>query len=112
MEVEFLYSRTNYDTAIDITQGKFTAPIAGIYEFNWHLIAVIKIFLQMFYIIPVFFYVSIYFLCKSLISETWPVQNENTSIQYSVCFSNTEVSVSVFNLKNTGHVSVSVCQKN
>ena len=34
-------------------------------------------------------------------SETWPVQNENTSIQYPVWFSNTEVSVSVFNLKNT-----------
>ena len=33
--------------------------------------------------------------------ETWPVQNENTSIQYPVWFSNTEVSVSVFNLKNT-----------
>ena len=33
-------------------------------------------------------------------SETWPVQNENTSSQYPVWFSNTEVSV--FNLKNTG----------
>jgi hypothetical protein len=45
-------------------------------------------------------------------SETWPVQNENTSIQYPVWFSNTEVSVSVSNLKNTEEVSVSVCQKN
>ena len=34
------------------------------------------------------------------ISETWPVQNENTSIQYLVWFLNTDVSVSVFNLKN------------
>ena len=34
-------------------------------------------------------------------AETWPVQNENTSIQYPVWFSNTEVSVSVLNLKNT-----------
>ena len=34
-------------------------------------------------------------------SETWPVQNENTSIQYPVWILNTEVSVSVFNLKNT-----------
>ena len=34
-------------------------------------------------------------------SETWPVQNENTSIQYAVWYLNTEVSVSVFNLKNT-----------
>ena len=33
--------------------------------------------------------------------ETWPVQNENTSIEYPVWFSNTEVSVSVFYLKNT-----------
>ena len=32
--------------------------------------------------------------------ETWPVQNENASIQYPVWFSNTKVSVSVFNLKN------------
>ena len=35
------------------------------------------------------------------VAETWPVQIENTSIQYPVWFSNTEVSVSVFNLKNT-----------
>ena len=38
---------------------------------------------------------------KQYKAETWPVQNENTSIQYPVWFSNTEVSVSVFNLKNT-----------
>ena len=48
LAVEFLYSRTNYDTAIDEANGKFTAPISGIYEFNWHVISVIKCFLQMF----------------------------------------------------------------
>ena len=39
-------------------------------------------------------------VCENL-PETWPVQNENTCIQYPVWFSNTEVSVSVYNLKNT-----------
>ena len=32
-------------------------------------------------------------------------------IKYSVCFKNTEVSVSVFNLNNTEAVSVSVSEK-
>ena len=41
-------------------------------------------------------------------AETWPVQNENTSIQYPVWFPTTEVSVAVFNLKNIELVSVSV----
>ena len=39
------------------------------------------------------------FSVTQLNSETWPVQNENNSIQYPVWFSNTEVSV--FILKNT-----------
>ena len=42
---------------------------------------------------------------KSLLTDdsllTRPLQNENTSIQYQVWFLNTEVSVSVFNLKST-----------
>ena len=45
------------------------------------------------------------YLCTNVIeyykSEIWQVQNENTSIQYPVQISNTEVSVSVLNLKNT-----------
>ena len=52
----------------------------------------------------------VYPLIRHLRAETWPVQNESTSIQYPVWFSNTEVSVSVFNLKNTKEGSV--CQKN
>ena len=48
LAVDFEYSRTNYDTAIDEANGKFTAPISGIYEFNWHMISVIKRSLQMF----------------------------------------------------------------
>ena len=36
--------------------------------------------------------------------ESWPVQNENTSIQYTVWFINTEVSV--FIVKSTEPVSV------
>ena len=46
-------------------------------------------------------YLSHPFKKKHTEPETWPVQNENTSIQYTVWFSNTEVSVSVFNLMNT-----------
>ena len=48
LAVDFEYSRTNYDTAIDEANGKFTAPISGIYEFNWHMISVIKRSLQRF----------------------------------------------------------------
>ena len=49
--------------------------------------------------------------CTFPVRDCSAVQNENTSIQYPIWFLNTEVSVSVFNLKNTEAVSVSVYEK-
>ena len=44
--------------------------------------------------------------------EKWPVQNKNTSIQYSVQISNTEVSISVFTIKNTESIISISTRKN
>ena len=42
----------------------------------------------------------------------WPVQNKSTSIQYSVQILNTEVSISVFTIKNTENIiSISTRKK-
>ena len=51
--------------------------------------------------------------CYSIFrSEKWPVQNKSTSIQYSVQILNTEVSISVFTIKNTEDIiSISTRKK-